>query len=144
MKTLIDENHIVVDKIAKDWIEAVKIAGKPLVDDGYIEEEYIEDMIKNVEKNGPYMVLTDYFALLHARPGKHVNKIGMSLYVSDKLIDFKGKDVKIFLVLASTDNDSHIEYLKRIVEIFSNSDSFKIILNGNKEEILEELKKGSE
>ena len=118
MKTLIDENHIVVDKIEKDWIEAVKIAGKPLVDDGYIEEEYIEDMIKNVEKNGPYMVLTDYFALLHARPGKHVNKIGMSLYVSDKLIDFKGKDVKIFLVLASTDNDSHIEYLKRIVAIF--------------------------
>ena len=42
---------------------AIRLAAKPLLDEGVIEEIYIENMIANVYKFGPYIVLVDGFAL---------------------------------------------------------------------------------
>ena len=141
MKTLIDEDCIIVDEKANSWEEAIEIASKPLIEKGYIEKEYVDSMIQSVNTHGPYMVLKDYFALMHARPEDGVNRMSMSLYVSSNPINMKGKEVKIFLVLASIDNDSHLDWLKKIIEIID-SDSYEVIMNGSKAEILEVLKEG--
>lgn len=130
-----DKNVQVLDNV-KNWEEAVRKASQPLIADKAISEEYVNNMINSVQRNGPYMVLTDYFALMHARPGEGVNRKGMSLLVVRDPVDLEGKPVKIFLIMAATDNTSHLSSLQKIMEIFMNSESYQTILNGNKEEIL--------
>ncbi|WP_131019320.1 BglG family transcription antiterminator, partial [Clostridioides difficile] len=66
LKELINAERVNIIKNVRDWKEAIKIASKPLLEDNSIEELYIENMIKSVEKYGPYIVLADRFALPHA------------------------------------------------------------------------------
>lgn len=140
MENLFDDKNVQTVDSVKDWKEAIKKASMPLLEEGDITFEYVDNMIKSVEKNGPYMVLTDYFALMHARPGEGVNRKAMSLFVTKKPIDVKGKLVKIFLVMAATDNTSHLASLQEIMNIFMDKKSYKTILEGNKEQILKLFK----
>lgn len=141
-KPLVDENNIQVTETCKDWKEAIKSASKPLLKENKISTTYVNNMIESVKQNGPYMVLTDYFALMHARPGVGVNQMGMSLLIVKKPVDLEGKPVKIFLVMAAVDNTSHLSSLQKIMKIFMDDKAYQTILEGNKEKILEIFKEG--
>ncbi|MHC5229278.1 PTS sugar transporter subunit IIA [Enterococcus sp. LJL99] len=136
VRELLIDSHIMTGISINEWEEAVKRACYPLEKERKITELYTENIIKSVNENGPYMVLTDYFALMHAAPGEGVNQLSMSLLVADQVVDMKGKAVKIFLILASPDSTSHIESLQSITEILMDETKFETILNGNKEEII--------
>lgn len=135
VKDSLPEKHIQTDETVADWRSAVKLASQPLLDEALITSEYIEAMIQSVEENGPYMVLADYFALMHARPGEGVLEQSMSLLVTKQPIDLEGKPVRIFLVLAAADNESHLESLKEIMAIFMDEEKYNVILNGDREQI---------
>lgn len=136
LNKLLPENHIQVAKSAKDWVDAVTIASQPLLNETLITRTYLKNMIESVKKNGPYMVLTDYFALMHAKPGEGVNQQSMSLLVTEEPIDLEGKPVKIFLILAAKDNESHLSSLQDIMNIFMDDNQYKTILHGKKEELI--------
>lgn len=142
MSMIFNDQNIQIREQVSSWQEALKIASKPLLDSHKITNTYVKNMAKSVKENGPYMVLTDYFALMHARPGEGVNQIGMSLLVLKHPVDLEGKLVKIFLVMAALDNTSHLNALKRIMNILMNNKSFNTILNGNKKEIIDLFKEG--
>lgn len=142
MSMIFNDQNIQIREQVSSWQEALKIASKPLLDSHKITNTYVKNMAKSVKENGPYMVLTDYFALMHARPGEGVNQIGMSLLVLKHPVDLEGKPVKIFLVMAALDNNSHLNALKRIMNILMNNKSFNTILNGNKKEIIDLFKEG--
>lgn len=129
----------VVDNVA-NWKEAVQLASKPLLDEHTITQRYVDNMIQSVEENGPYMVIADYFALMHAKPGDGVNCLGMSLLTTNQAFDLKGKPVKIVLVLAATDSKSHLAGLQKIMSVFMDNSSYQTILNGSKEEIVDLFK----
>lgn len=124
----------VVDKI-KSWQDAVKLACKPLIKKNFITSKYIENIIESVHENGPYMVLDDFFALMHARPGDGVNKTSLSLLVTREEVNLESKPVKIFLVLAAKDNKSHLDKLQKIIQVFMDKDKYKIILDGDLKKI---------
>lgn len=136
LQELLPESHIKVIEHIDNWKQAVEIASEPLLKNKLITSKYIKNMILSVEKNGPYMVLTDYFALMHAKPGEGVNVQSMSLLVTKNKVDLEGKPVKIFLVLAAKDNQSHLESLQDIMAIFMDDDKYQVILNGEKEDII--------
>ncbi|WPC18296.1 PTS sugar transporter subunit IIA [Pediococcus inopinatus] len=141
---LLKEKNIQVVENAPDWQAAVKEASEPLIVDGSIDEQYVKNMINSVKEHGPYMVLADYFALMHARPGEGVNKVDMSLLVSKTPIDLVGKPVKIFLIMAAVDNVSHLKNLQEIMSVFMDNDAYNTILKGNKKEIVDLFKKMEE
>lgn len=135
VKDYLPEKHIQTDETVADWRSAVKLASQPLLNEAQITSEYIEAMIQSVEENGPYMVLADYFALMHARPGEGVLEQSMGLLVTKQPIDLEGKPVRIFLVLAAADSESHLESLKEIMAIFMDEEKYNVILNGDREQI---------
>lgn len=130
------ENHIQVRKKVGNWQEAVKIASETLLKEQLITHRYVENMLESVENNGPYMVLADYFALMHARPEEGVNQKCMSLLVLDEAVDMMGKPIKIFLILAAKDSQSHLTSLQDIMAVFMDEEKFNLILSGNKKEII--------
>lgn len=118
LKKLLPEDHIETTNQILTWQEAVQLASQPQLNEKAIDQQYVTNMIHSVEENGPYMVLADYFALMHARPGEGVFHQGMSLLVTKNEIALAGKPVRIFLVLAAKDSQSHLESLQEIMEVF--------------------------
>ena len=55
---LLPATHIQLDVECEDWKEAIRAAAMPLHEMGYIEERYITEVIRNVEENGPYIVIS--------------------------------------------------------------------------------------
>lgn len=141
LKELINAERVNRIKNVKDWKEAIKIASKPLLEDNSIEELYIENMIKSVEKYGPYIVLADKFALPHASSKEGVNKLAMSLLIVEDEVDLLGKPVNIFMVLAAIDNTTHIRALASLSEMMYEEENVKLIINGDKSSILELINK---
>ncbi|UTR07029.1 PTS sugar transporter subunit IIA [Alkalihalobacillus sp. LMS6] len=86
----------------QDWREAITLAAQPLLEAGYIEQGYIQEMIMSVERNGTYMVFLPNVAFVHARP-EYVIKEGISLTVLDQQIEFgdlNPERVDMMIVLA--------------------------------------------
>src|SRR5699024_1763543 len=140
LSDLLPRDHLQHKTKATDWVDAITIASQPLLKKGVIEEEYIQKMVDSVNDNGPYIVLKDYFALLHARAGDGVNEMGMSLLTLDTSVDLKGNPVKIFLVLAAVDSSSHLDALSEISELLMNEDNYQMFLNGSLDEIYQLIK----
>ena len=134
--SLLAAKYIQVIDRAATWQEATKTASLPLLEDGLITQTYVQNMIQNVLDNGPYMVLTDYFALMHAKAGEGVVEQAMSLLVSKNPVDMEGKPIKIFFVLAAKDAKSHLSALAQIMEVFMEEDIRERIMQGNKETII--------
>ncbi|VIF66339.1 PTS system fructose/mannitol-family transporter subunit IIAB [Clostridioides difficile] len=141
LKELINAERVNIIKSVIDWKEAIKIASKPLLEDNSIEELYIENMIKSVEKYGPYIVLADRFALPHASSKEGVNKLAMSLLIVEDEVDLLGKPVNIFMVLAAIDNTTHIRALASLSEMMYKEENVELIINGDKSSILELINK---
>ena len=86
---LTEENiEITGDSLA--WKEAVRTASSILLKNRYINEEYIESIIGNIEKNGVYMVLKNGFILLHAEKRENVYKTGIAFLKQKRPVEFPG------------------------------------------------------
>lgn len=124
---LLNKEHIVVDLDCKDYKQAIQIGGQLLLKHGEIEEEYIDAMIENIEKNGPYFVISKGFAIPHADTDKGVKKVGMSLIRLKEPIFFKDEKVgKIEFVccLSAIDAEQHKKALFNLINILEEK-SFK-------------------
>jgi PTS system ascorbate-specific IIA component len=127
-----------------NWEEAITVAARPLLNKGVIDDSYVEAMIDSVEKNGPYIVLKDYFALPHAQAGTGVNEVGMSLLTLEESVDLKGNEVKVFLVLAAVDASAHLDALSEVSELLMDDEKYEIVLQGDLEKIRQLIEEGND
>lgn len=147
LRELLNEDTIYLNQEAKDWEEAIRVSANPLKDLGYVDESYIEAMIENVRKLGPYIVIAPKVAMPHARPEDGVNKVSMTLTTFKEAIRFSGKEhhqVNVLISLAPKDNQTHIKALACLTKMLSKKENIDKILNSkNKEEVLEIINKYS-
>jgi len=144
LKDLFNEQRINKVKALKDWKEAIAYAAKPLLLDGSIDQSYIDEMILAVETYGPYIVLTDGFALPHASNKVGVNKLSMALLVVEEPVDLLGKPVHLFVVLASIDNTTHLKALASLTELLYDEANMEIFKSGDREAIMSLIRGKSE
>ncbi|RDC49382.1 hypothetical protein DVA85_24100 [Acinetobacter sp. RIT592] len=147
LRELLNEDTIYLNQEATNWEEAIRVSANPLKDLGYVKDSYIEAMIENVRKLGPYIVIAPKVAMPHARPEDGVNKVSMTLTTFKEDIYFSGKDqhkVKILISLAPKDNQTHIKALACLTKMLSKKENIDKILNSkDKYEILEVINKYS-
>lgn len=117
---LLPPQRIKVMERVDTWEHAVRIAAKPLLYEKYIENHYIEKMIDNIKNSGPYVVISEHFALPHAGPFDGVNKTGFSMLGLREPVNILGKEVRILVILASKDNEQHLKALSQLTRLFSN------------------------
>lgn len=142
LQELLPLEHIQHERRSEGWEDAIRMASRPLLERGVIEESYVSRMIDSVKVHGPYIILADYFALPHAAPGEGVNQLGMSLLVLDEEVDLVGNPVKLFLVLAAVDNTSHLAALSEVSELLMEKENFDIFLTGDAGKIRDIIEKG--
>lgn len=134
---MLDQKYIQLIDRVDDWRAAIRIGAQPLLDNEIINQNYIEQMIKNVETMGPYIVISKDVAIPHARPEDGALKPGLALLKSKTRVKFSDdKDVNVLIVLASSNSDEHLKLLKKVVEILSNKENYNNLINA---ESIEEI-----
>lgn len=133
---------------AKDWKDAIQKSAKVMQEEGKITENYIEAMIANTEKNGPYIVITHHVALPHARPEDGVleTAIGITTLKEPVIFGHELHDpVKYVFCLSTVDNNSHLRALAELVELLSDDNFYELLEQSKKaEEIINYIEKKEE
>lgn len=131
MKDMLKEKNVQIVQSVKDWVDAIHVAVTPLIEQGYCELRYIDAIISNTEKFGPYYVLCENLALLHANSTDGVVSKQMAITVLKQPVKFKpdGFDVRILVTLAAEDSESHINAMRSISNIFLDETSIQRILD---------------
>lgn len=139
LKNVVKGRVNIVENV-NDWKEAITLAAKPLVEDGSVENSYIDAMIANVNKFGTYIVIAPKVAMPHSRPEDGVNKNCVSLLKVNEGVLFEGEEerVYVFFVLGAVNSDSHIETLMELMELIEDEEKIdEIIEAGNVQEIMD-------
>lgn len=125
----LNSNHIELDIECEDWRDAIKKSAQKLLDEGYIENRYIDAMIENIEENGPYVVISPGFALPHYGVGYGSKNVGMNLIRLKKPIMFGDdeddkQEVKFICCLSVIDHETHLKAFLNLVNMLG-QDRFK-------------------
>lgn len=144
LKELINNKRYSFHKEFNNWEDAVQAACKPLIEEGVIETSYVDSIIENVKKFGPYIVIAPNICIPHAQEGKGVNDTAICFMKTEKPVHFgetEEHDARLFFVLASTDNERHMQNLVELCELVEDQQVVEKLLNSNSEQDLEALLK---
>lgn len=128
LRDLIRDDQIQLKRTAENWRDTIQISAKPLLEENYISQSYIQAMINSLEEYGPYIVIGPSVALAHARPEDGVNKLGISITTLKKPVYFGNPEndpVRIIFCLAAIDNYSHLNVMKAIVQLINEPERVK-------------------
>lgn len=124
-QSLIDNNSIKLHQSATNWQDAIKIGTDMLIASGAVEPRYHDTIIKCIKDMGPYIILAPGLAMPHARPEDGVNRTAFALVTLTEPVYFDGDDqpIDVFLTLAGSDSDQHMQGLMEITTVLDDPDS---------------------
>lgn len=109
---LIQPHMIERRKESLEWEDAIRLCAKPLLENGYISDGYIDAMIKNVHELGTYIILVEGFALPHSKPEDGSHKAGISVLVIEDGVEFPGeRNVNVIMTLSTSKANDHLQAL---------------------------------
>ena len=126
----ISEKLINLDLEAKNWEEAIVKGGEILIKEGYIDEKYIETLLKITKNQGAYYIITKSIALPHVRPDEGVKKSGFSFIRLRTPLNFGSKEndpVKYMIFLMALNSKEHLDLIQLITKIIEDRDFFKLL-----------------
>lgn len=102
-----------------------------LLNNGNIESTYTDALLQNLKLYGNNFVISPYIILPHARPEEGVLKSGVSIILLRHSIYLREtKDpIRLVIILAAEDTNTHLEYLKYFSKLLSREDKLERILN---------------
>ncbi|MBE7717916.1 BglG family transcription antiterminator [Lacrimispora indolis] len=145
LKEILTADLIKAKFVAANRDEAVKESGRLLVDKGLADEAYIQAMLKNVEVNGTYIVISPGIAMPHARPEEGALDIGLSIVTLKEPVVFghpKNDPVKIVVGLCAIDHQSHLKALTELADILMDAKKVEEITNAESAEQILQIIKG--
>ncbi|MGO3792874.1 MAG: PTS sugar transporter subunit IIA, partial [Enterococcus gilvus] len=114
----------IIDQV-EDYKQAMALAGKPLLLDGSVTENYIQSVIDTHDFDDPYTILGEDVAIPHALPSEGVQKIGISLLIVRKGFNYsKDQSLKLVFFIAPIDKKQHNQ---AIIDILTIAESQEII-----------------
>lgn len=142
---LLKAEHIEFNVLCTDWEDSVRKSAQILKDYDYIEETYVQAMVENIEKNGPYIVVSKGVAVPHASPLDGSLKLGMSLIKLETPVDFGAPEcdpIKYVCTISPIDKNSHLKAFFHLVNMLQDRDFRKEFdLCQTREKALEVIKR---
>lgn len=137
---LFDDRYIqYIDQENPSWKNLIQLAGQPLLDDVLIAQEYIDEIVMTCTEKGPYMNIGPNIVLAHARPLPSTRKAVMALLLSKQpaaLLDDPAHTARLWIFLATPDDQSHIELIQKLAALLMNADRMQRVLAANSQEEL--------
>ncbi|MCD8148733.1 MAG: PTS sugar transporter subunit IIA [Clostridiales bacterium] len=134
------EQDIQVKIGVESWEEAIRRSAQPLVEQGYVTEGYVDCMVNNVKKMGPYIVITRGIALPHAFATEGVIRSCISLATLSRPVEFGNKindPVSLVICIAVSDKKEHMREMAHLIDLISDKEAVQKIQDaGSAAEIL--------
>lgn len=129
IRHLIEEDLIQINVSPNDWQSALYTSALPLLQKNYINRNYIEKIIENVNTNRTSFLITENVSLAHAKPEDGVNTLSLSITLLKKPIILKNdrSPTQYIFTLAAVDKTSHIEAMSELVSLLEMTDFYKIL-----------------
>ncbi|QGY30467.1 PTS sugar transporter subunit IIA [Pantoea cypripedii] len=138
-KWLNDEKIQYLENVS-DWKEAIQVAGRPLLNEGAISQQYIDVIIQQKQDIGPYFVIAPRIAMPHARPEQGAIKLGLSIVKLATPVKFDADEndpVDAIFMFSAPDSNSHIEMISQLAEVLSDDEAMSRLFNSrSKEELI--------
>lgn len=118
LKELLEKKRYSFHEGFENWEDAVAAAVQPLIEEGVALPEYVDEIISSVKEHGPYIVIAPNICIPHAQEGKGVKDTAICFMKTNKPVHFSDNpehDAQLFFVLASTDNEKHMNNLMQLV-----------------------------
>lgn len=131
MEKLLKLENVKIIDTCDNYENAIDMAIKPLVEGKFCKESYLEKVKKNHKKLGPYYVLGDHLALIHAENEGSVNESQISLALVKKGVNFSDdhQNIQIIIGLCAKNNSDHLSVMANIANIFTNEKLINNLLN---------------
>lgn len=135
---LLRPENIFLNKEFADKDEAIRFAGRVLVDSGYVEESYIEAMIERDNITSTYM--GNDVAIPHGteEAKKAVIKSGFTVIQVPNGVDFDGQKVRLIFGIAGKDG-THLEILSGIAVTCSDMDNIEKLASAESVETIMDI-----
>lgn len=116
-------DRVTLTQDAFRWTEAVRFAGKTLIECGSIDRKYVDNIISQLRFYGPYMFVAKGLLLAHAKPEDGANQLDVAMTVFKKPVRFSEfYEAKIIITLSMKDQEQHLGILKDIMTVFADEE----------------------
>ena len=131
LKDLLKRENVEIIDSVKDWRDAIEIGTKKLIEQGYINHDYTEAIIKNALDYNAYFVLCPGVALLHAESRNGVFETQLAINYVKESFKFEGKEdgVNLMITLAAADGTTHMTAIQQIAMVLSDEANLQKALN---------------
>ncbi|MGA9290620.1 MAG: PTS sugar transporter subunit IIA [Anaerobacillus sp.] len=135
-KEILSTENVLLNETAATKEEAIRMAGQILVDNGYVDESYLEQMQEREKITTTYM--GNSVAIPHGTEDakKAVKHSGLSIVQLREGVDFgDGNIAKIIIGIAGKDNE-HLEILSQIAIVCSEEENVEELIQADSKETL--------
>jgi mannitol/fructose-specific phosphotransferase system IIA component len=135
MNDILKKENIVLNQPAEDREKIILRCGQMLLDSGYINERYIEGMIRR--DNSMSTAIGNYIAIPHGAENykQDIIRTGMVVLTCPEGIDWHGSTVYLVIGIAAK-SDEHIDIIGNIVEYLETpEDTISLVKNADVEEV---------
>jgi mannitol PTS system EIIA component len=130
-KEILAKENILLNVELSNKEDAIKKTGQILVENGYVEADYINKMLEREEITSTYM--GNFVAIPHGTEDakKSVLSSGLSIVQVPNGVDFgNGNIVKVLIGIAGK-GDEHLEILSKIAIVCSEEENISKIVEAN-------------
>lgn len=139
MAETIPQSRIQIIQTSDDYKSAIQLAAQPLVEEQYIQPEYVNAIFSSLERFGPYIILADDFALPHAQPSELVLQTGLSLLVIKEGVDLLGQPIRLMIVLAAKNSTDHMDVLSGLAEFLMEPQNIQDVIHASSTSKIKEI-----
>jgi PTS system ascorbate-specific IIA component len=135
----IAEENVALEVSVNGWEDAVRAAGRMLLDCGAVEERYIEAMVETAKELGPYIVIAPGIAIPHARPEDGAKQVCFVALKLEPVVDFGNPDndpVQLVIGFSSPDSTAHVQMLATLAKAIGQEDILERVSNAQTPEDL--------
>lgn len=140
---ILNVNNIELNVKSESKIEAIKRAGKMLIDNGYVDSNYIDGMMAREEVVTTYM--GNGVAIPHAinEYKKDIKNSGIVINQYPDGVDFGDGNIAYIVIGIAGVGDEHMDILSMIALVIMNEENVQRLRNAkSKEEIIKIIEEG--
>ena len=133
---------IAIRASAESFSEAVTQSASLLVTAGHAKAEYVDRVLANFQRLGPYFVVAPGIAIAHAHPAEDVMSPGLSLLKLNSPVTsgaIANDPVSLVFSLCTPDSEQHIELLGEFALLMSEQSIVNSLLNASAESVIRQI-----
>lgn len=136
--SILKKENVVLNSNVASKEEAIREAGRLLVDGGYVAESYVDAMLEREEKASTYM--GNNIAIPHGtdEAKKFIETSGLSVVQVPNGVDFGKEDAKVVIGIAGA-GDEHLEILSQIAVFCSEVENVQKLADAQSEQEIVDL-----